>query len=117
VRSGMAVVHELIADLLRKRQISELVAVEMTQLDLPEPKLDAPETMGVCGYSVPAGDGRLDRVACAVHASVNRKACPSIPRRAVSPHRLTSAALCFRLFFEIVPESVKEHDGPRRVGT
>jgi hypothetical protein len=31
---------------LRKRKISELIAVEVAQLDSSEPKLDAPETMG-----------------------------------------------------------------------
>jgi hypothetical protein len=64
-------VHELIADLLRKRKISELVPVEVTQLDLPEAKLNASETMGVSSYSVPPGDGFLDRITRTVHTFVN----------------------------------------------
>lgn len=80
---GASLIDELVANLGRKRQIGELIAVDVTQLDFPQPELDATETVAMHGYPVPAGNGVLDRVACTIHAWMNGKAPVGIPRREI----------------------------------
>ncbi len=63
VRSGTAFLHQFVSEFRREREIGEMISVEMSELDLAEPELDAAEAVRVGRHAAPARhclpDGRV----------------------------------------------------------
>ena len=74
MRERAAGLDEHVAHRPLERQVGEPVAVQMPELPLPEPELDAAEAVLVHGHALPACDLALDPGAAPVH----RRGCTSV---------------------------------------
>lgn len=77
VGSGAPFLHEFVTELGWKREVGQ-AAVQVPELDLAEPELEAPKAMRVGRHSVPAQDRSLDGLERSIHARVNAQKRPAI---------------------------------------
>lgn len=79
MRAGAPFANEFVTELRWEWKIGQVVTVNVPELDLAEPELDALEAMSFGRHPLPAEDRSLDRAARSIHAGQNLQKRPAIP--------------------------------------